>query len=486
MKKYLLSLVMIICACVMIFAGCGAKGLGDNPPTDATITGNGGYAIQKGDYLYYVNGYVKDYATELDDYKKDNVEGKVVYGAIYRTKLSNGQLNKDSKGFLDKSECVVSKVVGYEQGGFYIVGDYIYYATPYMNEDSDGVIQNTRISFNRIKIDGTKNKEMYVSEEGATDIDWRINVYDGKTYLVVAQNIPVVEEDGKESTKNVVTSVLDKGKKFPKTTVAEGYTEVVFSDDVNLSNEYFFYTRSVKENEKSYSTAGTLICKASIVSGGETVYELDKTSTYGLVDYANGRLYATKKVEGSKTFLYSFNANVNLVNQTPIKLSNAEYKNYYTIEGVPHSVIAVNDSSLVRLTNQNGAVQSPETLTSAVSNVICVEEGFVYYYESNVVYRISLSDGEKQTVSGVGEAKNKTFLIDSVSMVDVDGKYVYVYAAYTAADGSTTSYYLNRINTLKSEMVAEFVGVMADEHMVAEPEANNDSEESTDNLKWVY
>jgi len=486
MKKYILSFIMIICACAMVFAGCSSKGLKDNPATDATIIGNGGYAIQKGDYLYYVNGYVKDYTTELDDYKKDNVEGKVVYGAIYRTKLTNGQLSKNEQGFLNTSECVVSKVVGYEQGGFYIVGDYIYYATPYMNEDSDGVIQNTRISFNRIKIDGTKNKEIYITEEGATDIDWRINVYDGKTYLVVAQNIPVEAENPQSAptTKTTVTSILDKGKKFAKTVVADGVTEVVFNDEVNLSSEYFFYTRSVKEGEKAYSTAGTLICKASIVNGGETVYELDKTSTFGLVALANGRLYTTKQTTGSKTFLYSYNANENLINQTPVKLSNAEYKNYYTIEGVPHSIIAVNDSSLVRINNVNNSVQVPQVLADSVSNIVEVNEGYVYYYDSNVLYRISLADGEKQTVSGVGEFEGKTFLIDSSSMVDVDGKYVYVYAEYKSADGNTTSYYLNRINT-NSDLVAEFVGVMIDEHMVAQPEVEEGEDSSTQSGAWL-
>ena len=39
MKKFILSFIMIICACTFVFAGCGAKGLKDNPATDANITG---------------------------------------------------------------------------------------------------------------------------------------------------------------------------------------------------------------------------------------------------------------------------------------------------------------------------------------------------------------------------------------------------------------------------------------------------------------
>ena len=484
MKKIIISLVMIICACAMIFTGCSSKGLKDNPPTDALVIGNGGYAIQKGDYLYYINGYVDKYTEELTDYKKDNVEGEVVYGAIYRTKLVNGQLSKDAKGFLNTSECVVSKVVGYEQGGFYIVGDYIYYATPYMRVDSNGVIQNTRISFNRINIDGTKNKEMYVTEEGATDIDWRINVFDNKTYLVVKQTVTEESDSLSQSeTKTTVTSVLDKGKKFTKTVVADNVTEVVFNEDVNLSSEYFYYTRSVKDGEKAYSTSGNLICKASIVNGGEVAYELDKVSTYGLVALANGRLYVTKQNSNTKTYLYNFNANENLINQNPIKLSNAEYSNYYTIEGVPHSIVALKDSSLVRINNVGNQVQAPQVLADSVTNVVCVNEGYVYYYDSNVLYRISILDGSKQTVSEVGEFEGKTFFIESADMVDVDGKYIYFFAQYNSADGNTTSYYLNRVNGETTDLVAEFVGVMIDSHMVAAPEVEDG--ESVENTAWV-
>jgi len=488
MKKFILSFIMIICACTFVFAGCGAKGLKDNPSTDATITGNGGFAVRKGEYLYYVNGFVDDYATELDDYKKDNVEGKVVYGAIYRTKLTNNDVKKDDKGFLEKSECVVSKVVGYDNGGFYIVGDYIYYATPYMHVNADGVIQNTRISFNRIKIDGTKNKEFYVTDANASDISWQVNVINGKTYLVLKQTIK--NDEGQSST--VVTTIADNGKKFKVVTCASDVTEVVLDKEVNLTSEYFFYTRSVTEDDDDkYTTSGTLVCKASLITGEEIIYELDKTSTYKLIALDNGRLYVTN-TDINKTYLYSYNVNESLVNQTAVKLSNDTYLSYYTMEGVPHSVIAVNSSNaVVKLSNVNGKVVVKPIIDS-LSNIVTVEEGYIYSYESNVLYRTSIEDGSKVTVSGVGKATGKTFLIDSASMVDVDGRYVYVYASYTAKDGETKSYYLNRIDTMQSEMTAEFVGVLADEHMVSDPEESEENTESdedavVDEIKqWIY
>ena len=59
------------------------------------------------------------------DPRYDNKQGKVNHSAIYRTKLSDGQIVKDEEGFLEKSERVVSRVVGFKNGGFFIIDDYI-------------------------------------------------------------------------------------------------------------------------------------------------------------------------------------------------------------------------------------------------------------------------------------------------------------------------------------------------------------------------
>jgi hypothetical protein len=120
---------MFFITAIMIFTGCSNKGLEDNPSKTAQVVSNGGMTVVKGDYLYYVNGFV-DRANL--DVKKDNKFGDVEKGAIYRTKLNdNSEIAKDSEGFLEKTECVVPKVVGFDNGGFYIIDDYIYYADWY-------------------------------------------------------------------------------------------------------------------------------------------------------------------------------------------------------------------------------------------------------------------------------------------------------------------------------------------------------------------
>lgn len=479
MKKFIRSLVLIICVCTFVLCGCGKSGLKDNPPTDAAVIGNGGYAVQKGDYLYYVNGYLSDYRTSLSNYKKDNVFGKVIYGAIYRTKLVNNNVQKDENGFLTNTECVVPKVVGFENGGFYIVGDYIYYGTPYMKKNADGVLQNDRVVFNRIKIDGTGNKEMYVTGADVSAIDWTIYDYNDSAYLVVA-------EDKK------ITSVHFEGKKILSKVVAEEVTNFKLNESLTPANEYVYYTRPVDEDEKNFSTSGNLICKASFVTGEETAYELDKTSTFDIKAYINNRIYFTQSGGSGETKLWALNANVNLKNQTAVQLSDAEYSSYYFVDEVPYQVVALDSSqNLLLLENKNNDV-TVTNIASSISTVVGVSENYVYYIDSSTLKRVDLDSKTTETVSGVGEDSEKKFMLSDASQVELDGKYVYVYASYTSvqteenADGETTnitSYYLNRIDTSRSEMVGEFVGQMEEKHLPAEPEVD---EETGEKPQWVY
>ena len=469
MKKFFISLVTILCACTFVLVGCGSKGLKDNPATGDTVIGNGGYVVQKGDYVYFVNGYVNDYQDELTDYKKDNVEGKVTYGAIYRTKLNNGNLVKDEKGFLTNTECVVSKVVGYENGGFYIVGDYIYYATPYMQKNANGVLQNDRISINRININGTSNKQMFVTDADASDVSWSLKVINEKAYVIVKETVTT-----DEASQKVIKSIADNGKKFPVTTVVKDYSEVVISEDVNLSQEYIYYTRSVNDDDpSSLYTSGNLVCKASLISGGETAYQLDAVSTFKLCGLENGKLYMTKASTNNITCLYAYDANVDLRNQTPVQLSNHEYSSYYVLKDVNYSVIAVDsDNNLKQISNVKGSF-NVEDIASGISEVISVYDGYVYYNSSSALRRVDISTGDSEEVTLAGEL-NKTYLIEE-GLIDFDGRYAYVWTLYTASNGETESYYLNRIDTYSSDLNGEFIGYMTSDRMVAEPSSQDDT-----------
>ena len=71
MKKRLFSLIMMCFLAISIcLTGCGKEGLKDNPPTAATVFSNGGMSVIKGDYLYFVNGYIDETTLTKDDNKE--------------------------------------------------------------------------------------------------------------------------------------------------------------------------------------------------------------------------------------------------------------------------------------------------------------------------------------------------------------------------------------------------------------------------------
>ena len=129
MKNKILMMLFMTVLVLGTLTGCNGIKLQDNPATNAPITSNGGLVTQKGDYLYYSNGYVSTDSLE----NGDNEYNKVNYSAIYRVKTVNSEFEYDVTVDKDENEVktlknvelVVPKVVSCENGDFYIFGDYI-------------------------------------------------------------------------------------------------------------------------------------------------------------------------------------------------------------------------------------------------------------------------------------------------------------------------------------------------------------------------
>ncbi|MBR2341121.1 MAG: hypothetical protein IKA72_01760 [Clostridia bacterium] len=110
----------------------------------ATVTSNGGFAVKKGDYVYFVNGQ--------EDYKAENKYGEVTKGALMRIKSSDL-----TSGNYDKAQTVVPMLFSAQNfdAGIYLYGDSVYYATPTTDKDLDGNVANDWIDFKSAKLDGS-------------------------------------------------------------------------------------------------------------------------------------------------------------------------------------------------------------------------------------------------------------------------------------------------------------------------------------------
>ena len=190
MRKILvliLTLVLVIAA-----AGCSSwtsavKDFGGE------VSDNGGFAVVKGDYVYFVNGSAAN--------SMDNTFGNVVKGAIMRVKVSD--LGKADAAV----ETVVPKIVYTDYdgdgAGLFIEGDYVYYPTPSDKRNSNGEVKNTEIEFMKTKLDGSDPS--VIATVDALDTPFRFYAEQGKVYLTVY----VTDTEDGESVNRFVTYAED-------------------------------------------------------------------------------------------------------------------------------------------------------------------------------------------------------------------------------------------------------------------------------------
>lgn len=225
--KKILSLTLGTACVLTAFVGCkddSYKGdeLGAGYDATATVQSNGGFAVQKGDYIYFINGQ--------ETYSANNEYGEVVKGALMR-------IHKDdlASGKTENVKTVVPSlfVAQNYDAGIYIYGNYVYYATPTSDKNMDGEIEYTYIDFKRATLDGSKAPEEHFIRLSDNATTYRFVEENGVVYCLYEVN-----EDGVLALKsyNVAT-----GK---TSTLVEGASDFYY-DSQNAESATVYYTMSV-------------------------------------------------------------------------------------------------------------------------------------------------------------------------------------------------------------------------------------------------
>lgn len=467
---------------VFLLAGCGDKSSLTMPQTEAVVVGNGGVAVVKEDYLYYINGYVD--SSKFTSYKTDNVYGEVKRGAIYRTKLdSSGNVIKNSDGFLTESSLVVSKVVGFSEGSFYILGDYIYYITPHMQEDAGGFLKNKRVDFCRIKLDGTNNQTLSTSSvdlidnftitdnSDTTALTWSVYRYKSADYVVYFADGKLISIKAQKKPE-VVTMASDVlSVALPKQAAEYRYGK----NDLTEGQAKFFITKANSE------ISGNTIARVEL--GKSTVNEISLPSTdytYTLTDLVGDYVYfkrVNSKISGVTNY---FRARIDkefdekqITNITyDAVLANVINENY---------VIAISGSNVYKVITET----KEEKLLYAGSSIttLGVYGDYFYFVESGHISRINITGNLTVDVSEKMTSDGQSYAVKK-SMVDInDIRRVYVMKSYRSEEG-IEQYYLSVIDTFDSVKTSRFVGVFENDDKPARPEDDpeTDDDEST---PWV-
>ncbi len=260
----------------LAFGGCGKveyKGEEmDGYVSADAVSSNGGFAVEKGNYVYFINGKEENTA--------ENTYGDVVKGALMR--ISKDDL---AKGNGSAAKVVVPSlfVSGSFDSGIYIYGDYVYYATPTADKDNDGQVANSSLDFKRAKLDGSEapmgGKDEYFFRLSSNTVKYRFVEDNDVVYCMY-------EEDGALKSYNTETK---------ETTVLVKGASAYFYDTQDLASPVVYYTMSVSQDVDKTTPTSQAYNQIFAVSAGNTVS----------VDSAKAA-YVAKNSAGTEVASYDF------------------------------------------------------------------------------------------------------------------------------------------------------------------------------------
>lgn len=288
------KLCSVIAAATCLTMAFGFTACGDEDYTQAALAGyeahattqskaesNGGFAVKKDGYVYFINGSEENTA--------DNSFGDVTKGALYRIAY-----DKLQAGDYSTVETVVPMLFVAQNfdAGIYIYGDYVYYATPTTDKNLSGDVESGWLDFKRAKLDGSEAMKGYYFRLEDNTSKYRFVEVDGAVYCMY-------EEDGALKSYNTASGAT--------TTLASGIkSDSFFYDTSDPTNPYAYYTMSVTVGADTAHSSTPDYDQLYRVSAATTVTVDTKNASYTATDNTDGKAYA-KTYDFDEAYLESKN-----------------------------------------------------------------------------------------------------------------------------------------------------------------------------------
>lgn len=215
---------MAVSAAALSACGYEFTPLADVPAADAAVVSQGGFVVQKGDYVYFING--------VESYTSDNTYGTPVKGSLMRAKMADIKAGDNSK-----TETVIPSlmVAADYTSGIFIYGDRIYYATPNNVGNTAGTVDNTYLDFKSAALNGSDIRDYFrISDNAAT---YRFVEVDGTVYVIY-------EMDDTLYSYNTAEQV--------RTELARSVTAYTVNSS-DKTDPYIYYTMDVSDKSDSDS-----------------------------------------------------------------------------------------------------------------------------------------------------------------------------------------------------------------------------------------
>lgn len=194
MRKFPKTLLTIFTAAVMSagaisLAACGASFTPADGIPSGEVSSNGGFVVEKGDYVYFING--------VESSSSDNTYGSVVKGALMRAKKSDVESGKNGAEMIVPSLMVASDYTA----GIFIYGERVYFATPSTTRDLSGNALNSYLDFKSAKLDGSDVVTYFNLEDSSTYYRF---VEDGNSvYLVYERENDIISYNTSDQDEHV-------------------------------------------------------------------------------------------------------------------------------------------------------------------------------------------------------------------------------------------------------------------------------------------
>lgn len=233
----------------------------DYVPSDNEAVSNGGFAVQKDGYVYFINGKEANTA--------DNTFGTPLKGALLRISVSD----LDARNY-SSVETVVPHIIysGNYDAGIFVYGDYVYYATPSTDKNSDGEIQNSSIVFKSSKLDGTETMKSYYAQYTDASTEYRYVEVGGTVYLLY-----VAEEEDYFGNGSEYTNLHSVNTVTGEDTLLAYNVDAVTFDSADVTNPRVFYTMQVTDFK--YNKTASYNQLYTVTADAKRVYDT------GAVDY---------------------------------------------------------------------------------------------------------------------------------------------------------------------------------------------------------
>lgn len=444
MKKFF-KLFICVCLCIvsLTFTACGKKSKIEAPSSNSPVSSNGGIVVQKGDFIYYANGY-----NSVDNVKKSDLDKKYKLGGLYVTKTD---ASRDENGSLKYNNRLSSKLSSFEATDLNIFGDYMYYTTINTEQTKHGGLQTKHLEIYRVKLNGTDSKRVYRSgidfedSEGKRVVDFNYHEENGTVYILIHEN-------------GTLKRITCSGSVSGASTIADN----VLSYKVDGNKTYF-----VKVNDDDKYEINIYNCISNKIETKLPMDKNDKISSIFEVKFNNVYFYATFNNVGTE-YLYRMPidsiVNKDSIRTTAVKLTATSYTSVYLLDSYSDGILVLS-SSKVELIDETNPLENIELQSNMPTDatIMKVDGSYVYFYKDKDIKRWNYVD---DTVETIYTEENT---ICSYAF-DILGDYLYYYTTVNTND------YLFRVSIsgVLEDKKSELVGVYESADV---PETEEESED---------